>query len=118
MGKLMAFSQERPAEGMEGREKEERQGWRVCGGVRLQTISDKGAKTNGGKDRVKERERETGKDGNVREEKRGKIQKEKRVESKREEIRGLTADIPARYILLRLCATYFFALYPLEGTYF
>lgn len=95
MGKLMAFSQERPAEGMEGREKEERQGWRVYGGVRLQTISDKGAKTNGGKERVKEREREKGKEGNVKEEKRGTIQKEN--ESRREEMRDLTADIPARH---------------------
>lgn len=94
MGKLMAFSQERPAEGMEGREKEERQGWRVYGGVRLQTISDKGAKTNGGKERVKERERERGKEGNVKEEKRATIQKEN--ESKREEMRDSTADIPAR----------------------
>lgn len=56
MGKLMAFSQERPAEGMEGRRKEERQSWRAYGGVPLQTISDKEAKTNGGKDWVKEQE--------------------------------------------------------------
>lgn len=30
MGKLMAFSQERPAEGMEGRKTEERQSGRPC----------------------------------------------------------------------------------------
>lgn len=47
----------------------------MYGRVRLQTISDKGAKTNGGEDWVKEREREKGTDGKV-EGKKGKESKE------------------------------------------